>query len=128
MQKRWCKRHGHTQIPCAYSMGKVYRMVEPVLLLILNKKSAHGYELVELANQYALTDSFIDAAVVYRTLRELEVNGYVISKWEIKEGRPARRTYTITEAGKKLLADWIIIIENQKESLEKFLKEYKEEK
>jgi len=108
-------------------MGRIYRMVEPILLLLLKQKSAHGYELIHLANKHSLTDSVIDPAVVYRTLREMEKEGYVSSKWEIAGGGPAKRLYTITEEGNKLLSDWMLLLENQKKSMEKLIEEYREE-
>jgi hypothetical protein len=63
-------------------MGLLYRFVEPViLLLLLQKGEAHGYELANELPRYALTDAEVETAALYRTLRTLEHNGNVTSRW-----------------------------------------------
>jgi DNA-binding PadR family transcriptional regulator len=87
-------------------MGNVYRFIEPVVLRILQeKKKSYGYEIAECLPRYALTDSKIDGAALYRTLRTLEHNGYVRSNWEATDG-PARRNYSLTETGHIHLKEW----------------------
>lgn len=104
-KRRACKRHaGDT--PCTCAMGNVYRFIEPLVLRILQeKKKSYGYEIAECLPKYALTDSTIDGAALYRTLRTLEHNGYVVSSWEATEG-PARRNYSLTKAGHIHLREW----------------------
>jgi PadR family transcriptional regulator len=100
---RACKRHTGG---CTCAMGNVYRFIEPVVLRILReKKKSYGYELAECLPKYALTDSTIEGAALYRTLRTLEHNGYVASSWEATDG-PARRNYSLTHAGHVHLREW----------------------
>ncbi len=104
-KRRVCKHlvQGH---PCTCAMGNVYRFIEPVVLRILQeKKKSYGYEIAECLPRYALTDSKIDGAALYRTLRTLEHNGFVRSMWEVTDG-PARRNYALTEAGHVHLKEW----------------------
>ena len=88
-------------------MGNVYRFIEPVLLLMLHEKGrSYGYELSEALADYALTDARIERAALYRTLRTLEENGHVTSIWETDIAGPARRVYSLTEAGSAHLREW----------------------
>lgn len=102
--KNRCSRHNY---PCTCAMGHLYRFVEPVLLLILKEKGrSYGYELAASVAEYAFTDAEIEKAVLYRTLRCLEKNGYVTSGWDVKEPGPARRVYTLTRDGQVHLREW----------------------
>lgn len=106
MRRRGCERHGRNH-PCTCAMGNIYRFVEPVLLLMLHDKgSSYGYDLSTHLEQYALTDAQIERAVLYRTLRQLEANGYVRSSWEVSEPGPARRVYSLTKDGLQHLREW----------------------
>lgn len=98
------------------------RLVEPVLLALLAEgRATYGYELVEHANREALTDSQIDTAVVYRTLRMLEDAGCVASEWQPGSGGPHRRTYRITEVGRQHLQDWLTVLDRHAEALQRFV-------
>lgn len=102
---RGCKRH-RGDVPCVCAMGNVYRFIEPLVLRILQeKKKSYGYEIAECLPQYVLTGSTIDGAALYRTLRTLEHNGYVVSSWEATGG-PARRNYSLTKTGLAHLQEW----------------------
>ena len=48
-----------------------------------------------------------DQAQIYRTLEKLAEQGLVESHVEIQEGRPNRKVYQITEAGRAELAQWL---------------------
>jgi DNA-binding PadR family transcriptional regulator len=88
-------------------MGNLYRFVEPVLLLMLHERGrSYGYDLTANVAKYAFTDAEIEKAVLYRTLRRLEQNGYVTSSWDVGEAGPARRVYTLTREGDKHLKEW----------------------
>lgn len=97
------------------------RLVEPVMLSLLEREQArYGYEIIEQANRQTLTDSEIDAAVVYRTLRTLEEAGCVVSEWQPGEGGPHRRMYKITDLGRQHLKDWLEVLERHADRLRQF--------
>lgn len=97
------------------------RLVEPVILSLLEREQArYGYELMEQANRQTLTDSEIDAAVVYRTLRTLEEAGCVTSEWQPGSGGPHRRMYEITDVGREHLQDWLSVLERHADRLRQF--------
>jgi DNA-binding PadR family transcriptional regulator len=52
---------------------------------------------------------FWDASLpqIYRTLHQMERNGWVISNVEQQKGKPNRKIYKITSKGKKELYNWL---------------------
>jgi PadR family transcriptional regulator PadR len=69
------------------------------LLLVLGEGPAHGYDLPGLLAPLGLGST--DRGFVYRTLRAMEAEGLVASAWDTSPSGPARRTYTVTPAGKE---------------------------
>jgi len=68
-------------------MGNLYRFVEPVVLFLLQRHGpSHGYELASALEQYALTDSAVERAALYRTLKQLEKQQLVSSRWDAGPG------------------------------------------
>ena len=127
MQRRICARHG-VDYPCSCGMGNLYRFVEPVVLLMLQKKGRScGYDLCAELQEQALTDAEIDKGALYRTLRQLEKNGNVKSAWETGEGGPARRVYRITRQGAKHLEEWAVVLEHLSKSMTRFTREARRE-
>ena len=105
-------------------MGNVYRFVEPVLLFLLKRKGrSYGYELADDLRRYALTDAEIEIAALYRALRQLEMNGRVISEWDVERGGPARREYVLTARGEESLQEWIEVLEHMSSSMERLIRE-----
>ena len=103
MPRGHCRRHGAGYGPCACSLGRLTRLVEPaVLFLLATGQATHGYEIIAQAKELYITESVIDAAAVYRVLRDLEEQGCVVSQWAPRLG-PARRIYQITDLGRQRL-------------------------
>lgn len=114
-----CSRH---QRPCTCAMGHLYRFVEPVLLLMLKEKGrSYGYDLSADLSRYAFTDAEIERAVLYRTLRRLEANGYVTSDWDVDQPGPARRVYALTREGKQHLREWADVLTNVASAMSRFV-------
>jgi len=76
----------------------------PVVLLMLRKWSSYGYELMEKMATFGL--AAMNPGTFYRTLRQMEKDGMIRSTWNISERGPARRMYSITEAGEAYLKLW----------------------
>jgi poly-beta-hydroxybutyrate-responsive repressor len=118
-----CQRHGNDQ-PCTCAMGNLYRFVEPVVLLLLKKKGhSYGYDLSGDLREHALTDAEIERGALYRTLRQLELNGNVASEWETDRGGPARRVYKLTARGERHLEEWATVLEHVSKSMARFVKQ-----
>lgn len=77
----------------------------PVALVLLREESSHGYELMERLTGFGF-DQEIRAGTLYRTLRRMEQEGLCKSEWDTSGDGPARRTYSVTEAGEAYLAAW----------------------
>jgi len=105
-------------------MGNLYRFVEPVVLLLLKKKGrSYGYDLSNDIKSHAMTDAEIERAALYRTLRQLEKNGNVISEWDVDKGGPARRIYRLTAQGEQHLQEWATVLAHVSKSMAKFVRD-----
>ena len=106
-------RRRRKEHPSTCDMGNLYRFVEPVLLFLLRRKGhSYGYELASELPQYALTDSKIEASALYKTLRQLEQNGCLASKWDVGDSGPARKLYALTPRGEGHLKEWIAVLDH----------------
>jgi DNA-binding PadR family transcriptional regulator len=103
-------------------MGNLYRFVEPVILLLLKQKGqSYGYDLSSYLPDYALTDAEIERAALYRTLRNLEANGNVVSEWNTDQNGPARRVYRLTAEGERHLEEWAEVLGHISKSMSRFV-------
>ena len=80
--------------------------VRTLCLAILSFGESTGYEIkkqsVEGKFSYFVEASF---GSIYPALARLEADGYVTSRQEIHAGKPPRKIYEITEAGRAALAE-----------------------
>ena len=76
----------------------------PVILLMLRGWNSYGYELMEKMSTFGL--NAMNPGTFYRTLRQMEKDGIVSSSWDTSETGPARRVYSITDAGEAYLKLW----------------------
>lgn len=77
------------------------------ILGFLSYRSLTGYDLKQVMDHSTAYFWHATQSQIYRTLKELEVAAQVISSVEPQEGRPDRRVYTITEAGRAELEHWL---------------------
>lgn len=94
----------------------------PYLLLLLRQWNAHGYELLQRLVAFGF--AALDPGTVYRTLRQLEKDGLVCSAWDTGHEGPARRVYTITDAGVEFLQAWAQSLDNYRKTLDRFFDLY----
>jgi len=81
---------------------RAVRMLEPALLLLLHHGLAHGYTLLERLGEFGLGD--LNPSVVYRTLRDMEAQGWITSTWDKEQTQgPPRRVYRLTVLGNEVL-------------------------
>ena len=86
--------------------ARVERLVEPALLVLLRERPRHGYDLLEHIPALVGDGAEVDLGNLYRLLRGLEAEGLVSSRWVVDAPGPARRMYTLTAAGSRLLEAW----------------------
>jgi len=121
-------RRRRKEQPSTCDMGNLYRFVEPVLLFLLRRKGqSYGYELASKLPKYALTDARIEASALYRTLRQLEQNHCVVSKWDVGGSGPARRLYALTAHGKQHFEEWITVLDHIAVSMGRLVEEARSE-
>ena len=86
--------------------GNATMNVRTICLAILYDGEATGYQIRKLSveGEYAY---FIEASYgsIYPALARLEAEQLVTSRCELQRGRPSKKVYTITEAGKTALLD-----------------------
>lgn len=109
---------------CSCKSARASRFLIPALLQLLSEKSSHGYELTEKYTEFGFTEAGSDPGAVYRTLKLLDSDGFIKSKWKTAETGPAKKIYSITDKGLKLLSGWVKEIKERKKTLEYFLKRY----
>ena len=98
--------------------------IQPRLLLLLAKKAAYGYELMDALRSVQGDENLADPGMLYRTLRQFEQDGLVTSAWDTDGHGPARRVYQLTEAGCEYLEWWVADIRKTRGQLDRFLAEY----
>ena len=103
-------------------LGRPRHWLEPVILLTLREWNSYGYELMKRAVGFGF--GAMNPGTMYRTLRELEENGVVKSKWETSGDGPARRMYSITDAGEAYLEFWAKSLEQYQRNMDAFFQLY----
>jgi len=102
--------------------GQPRNWLQPFLLLSLEKWQAHGYELIRRLTVFGFENT--DPGSVYRTLRQLERDGLLESDWDTTSAGPARRTYTLTDAGRLYLEGWADALRGYQHMLNEFFNLY----
>lgn len=93
-----------------------------VLLLLLREWSSYGYDLMEKAAAFGF--AALNPGTLYRVLRQMEKEGLVSSGWDTSGQGPARRIYSITEAGEAYLKLWAGSLEQYRRTMDTFFRLY----
>jgi poly-beta-hydroxybutyrate-responsive repressor len=93
-----------------------------VILLLLREWSSYGYDLME--RMVAFGFAAMNPGSLYRALRQLEKDGMVTSIWDTSGQGPARRMYSITEAGEAYLKLWASGIDHYRTMMNSFFRLY----
>jgi PadR family transcriptional regulator, regulatory protein PadR len=116
---RWQVRPGHWAV-----RARVERLIEPAVLLQLRERPRHGYDLLENIPALVGDGADVDLGNLYRLLRGLEAEGMVSSRWHVDAPGPARRIYTLTPAGGRLLDAWAAALRATESVVATFLARY----
>jgi len=114
--KGWCKNYPGDRPP---------RFLRAFLLLFLAEGETHGYELIEKLKEIGVKYETYEFGYVYKTLRNMEKEGLLSSRWNVKEKGAAKRIYRITDKGRQNLDEWAAVLTNIRDSLNSFLEAYK---
>lgn len=94
-------------------------MLTANLLAMLKGWTAYGYDLAQRLEDAGLGE--YNKGTIYRTLRQMEAMGLVSSMWDTSLGGPARRMYSLTNAGNLFLNNWLILLEAHKSMVESLI-------
>src|SRR3990170_9018657 len=81
--------------------------LEHALLVALRERPASG---LELARRFDRSIGFFWHAThqqIYRVLGRMEHDGWLTAKAVAQSGRPDKKEYAVSAAGRRVLADWL---------------------
>jgi len=81
------------------------KLIQPCILIELSKEPCHGLLLLQKLKNHGYIEENLDPAGFYRNLRRMENDGYLVSSSSGK-GPRAKRTFTITDFGRRALSNW----------------------
>jgi PadR family transcriptional regulator len=105
--------------------GRGVRFLEPGLLALLREQPTHGYDLINELPALLGTDR-VDVGNVYRALRGMEHRGLVTSEWLDDLPGPAKRTYEITDEGRRALERWAQWLREARDRIDQLLERVEE--
>ena len=110
-----------TRQPCCRSRGGGGgALVEPAALAALLSAGGYGYDLRRIIMERTDGEVDVDVGGLYRSLRRLEEEGAVVSRWCDDETGPRRREYQVTEQGIELAEQWLDAL-RQRQHLDELL-------
>ena len=78
---------------------------ELLILSLVEDQPRHGYDIGQLIEQRSHGALRFNVASLYPLLYRLEKRGLIKGRWVEKAGERRRRFYTLTAAGRKVLAE-----------------------
>ncbi len=93
-------------------------MLIPYVLLAVSLQRAHGYLIEEYLHSLGFLS--LEMSTLYRTLRQLEKDGLLFSSWEPGPAGPARRVYSLTDAGRVWLDSWAGVLDAYRGMIDRF--------
>lgn len=89
--------------------------ITTLVLASLQSGPKHGYLIAKYIRHQSDDVLIVGESAIYPVLQDLEEKEFVTSEWEIQDGRPPRKSYSITQSG---LAE----IEKQRTTWNSFVK------
>ena len=90
----------------------------PFVLLAVSLQRSHGYVIEDYLRALGLFG--ITMSTLYRTLRQMEKDGLLVSTWEPGPTGPARRVYTITDSGHVWLDSSASMLNAYRDTIDRF--------
>ena len=73
----------------------------PIILAILARGDDYGYSIIQRVKDISGGQLEWADGMLYPVLQRMEMDGLILSRWKISEGKRPRRYYTITQSGKE---------------------------
>ena len=93
-------------------------MLIPYVLLAVSLQRTHGYLIEEYLKGLGFFS--LEMTTLYRTPRQLEKDGLLLSTWEAGPAGPARRVYTLSDAGRAWLDSGALALEGYRAMIDRF--------
>ncbi len=93
-------------------------ILAPFILLAVSMQRGHGYVIEDYLRTLGLYG--ITMSTLYRTLRQMERDGFLDSAWEPGPTGPARRVYTLTAAGRLWLDASAAMLTAYRDTIDRF--------
>jgi len=77
--------------------------LEALILAVLQDGPAHGYEIAKRVRKQSANALELGENRLYPCLKALEEGALVEAEWDPQDGRPARKTYSLTAQGRREL-------------------------
>jgi PadR family transcriptional regulator PadR len=77
--------------------------LDALILGVLSAGAMHGYEITRRINGAGGESITVREAQLYPLLHRLESEGRIRAEWVPQEGKPARKVYSLTDAGRREL-------------------------
>lgn len=103
-RKPCCRRRG----------GGGGALVEPAALAALLFADGYGYDMRKTILERTGGAVDVDVGGLYRSLRRLEEEGAVVSRWCDDEAGPRRREYELTQQGVELAEQWLDVLRDRR--------------
>lgn len=102
-----CTEGSQRQPCCRRRNGGGGALVEPAALAALLYADGYGYDMRRTILDMTEGEVDVDVGGLYRSLRRLEDEGAVTSRWCEEGTGPRRREYELTEQGMELAEQWL---------------------
>ena len=102
-----CAKQGVRQPCCRRRGGGGGALVEPAALAALLYAGGYGYDMRRTILEMSDGALDVDVGGLSRSLRRLEEEGAVISRWCEESAGPRRREYELTQQGVELAEQWL---------------------
>src|SRR5580698_7900513 len=91
-----------------FELAPPRRFILPAILLLLSEQPGYGYGLVPRLEEFHF--GHVDRPAVYRALAQLESDGLVEAASRNPGAGQARREYSVTALGERVLRIWMSVI------------------
>jgi len=118
MQGRWREKKVRRR------RRRVMSFLKPCLLFLLHRGEAHGYNLLNGLEEFGFHADRLDPSLIYRALRDMEEDGWVVSRWGEESHGPQRRVYRILPVGEEHLVEWIRDLRQTRDEIDRLLLAY----
>ena len=109
-------------IKCSCRGFNLDKLLQPRILTLLMQGDLHGYVMIQsLEKQDPFGFDKVDNAGVYRTLKKMESQKLIYSKWIHQESGAAKKIYRISAKGRESLCTWIHTLEQYQQGIERIL-------